>query len=69
MDAWEARYGSVRVAAIDRLEQLCLEKYHLKMPSPASNATNKVVKKKTVDVSQLKAPEALIDENAMPLYQ
>ena len=65
MDAWETRYGSVRVAAIDRLEQLCLEKYHLKMPSPASNATNKVVKKKTVDVSQLKAPEAIIDENAM----
>ena len=34
------------------------------MPTPSTNPNSKI-KKKNVDVSQLKAPEALIDENAM----
>ena len=55
MDAWETRYGEQRAAAIDRLEQLCLEKHHLKMPSATTNTNNKA-KKKNVDISQLKAP-------------
>ena len=55
MDAWETRYGEQRAAAIDRLEQLCQDKHHLKMPSMSNNPNNKA-KKKTVDVSQLKAP-------------
>ena len=55
MDAWETRYGEQRAAAIDRLEQLCLEKHHLKMPSASANPNNKA-KKKNVDISQLKAP-------------
>ena len=55
MDSWETRYGEQRAAAIDRLEQLCLEKHHLKMPSLTTNQNSKA-KKKTVDVSQLKAP-------------
>ena len=65
MDAWETRYGTVRMAAIERLEQLCLQKYHLKTPLPASNLNSKA-KKKNVDVSQLKAPEAIcMDECAL----
>ena len=65
MDAWETRYGTVRMAAIERLEQLCLQKYHLKTPIPASNLNSKA-KKKNVDVSQLKAPEAIcMDECAL----
>ena len=55
MDSWETRYGEQRAAAIDRLEQLCVEKVHLKMPSLANNPNSKA-KKKNVDVSQLKAP-------------
>jgi hypothetical protein len=55
MDAWESRHGEQRAAAIDRLEQLCIEKHHLKMPSAATNVNSKS-KKKNVDVSQLKAP-------------
>ena len=55
MDAWETRFGEQRAAAIDRLEQLCLEKYHLKMPSVSTNQNSKA-KKKNVDISQLKAP-------------
>ena len=65
MDAWETRYGEQRAAAIDRLEQLCLEKHHLKMPSLTVNP--KIAKKKNVDVSQLKAPtpsEAVAIEDA-----
>jgi len=56
MDAWETRYGEQRAAAIDRLEQLCQDKHHLKMPKMVSNNPNSMAKKKTVDVSQLKAP-------------
>lgn len=47
LDAWEHKYGDCRVAGIDRLEQLCQEKIHLKVPS-ASN--------KQIDVSVLKGP-------------
>ena len=53
MDAWETRYGEQRAAAIDRLEQLCQEKHHLKLPSVSNNPNSKA-KKKNVDVSQLK---------------
>merc|ERR1719189_416383 len=56
MVAWETRYGEQRAAAIDRLEQLCQEKHHLKLPKMVSNNPNSMAKKKTVDVSQLKAP-------------
>ena len=37
-DAWEAKYGGDhRAAAIDRLERLCVEKVHLKIPVPAGS--------------------------------
>lgn len=55
MDAWETCYADQRAAGIDRLEQLCLDKHHLKMPCIANNQNSKA-KKKNVDVSQLKAP-------------
>ena len=55
MDAWETRYADQRQAAIYRLEQLCIEKHHLKLPNNASNPNSKA-KKKNVDVSQLKGP-------------
>merc|ERR1719420_894865 len=48
MDAWETRYGEQRAAAIDRLEQLCQDKHHLKMPKMVSNNPNSMAKKKTV---------------------
>ena len=39
-DAWEAKYGGDhRAAAIDRLEGLCVEKIHLKVPVPAGSTT------------------------------
>eukprot|EP00095_Tigriopus_kingsejongensis_P001801 maker-scaffold10_size831480-snap-gene-0.19 protein:Tk01801 transcript:maker-scaffold10_size831480-snap-gene-0.19-mRNA-1 annotation:"tubulin polyglutamylase ttll4" len=47
-DAWENKYGDCRVAGIDRLEELCLERVHLKVPSGANN--------KQIDVSVLKGP-------------
>ena len=49
-DAWEAKYGGDhRAAAIDRLERLCVEKIHLKVPvlagsTTAGNAIQKNVK-------------------------
>ena len=61
MDAWETRYADQRQAAIYRLEQLCIEKHHLKLPNNASNPNSKA-KKKNVDVSQLKGP-AIDDAN------
>ena len=60
LDAWETRYGEQRAAAIDRLEQLCLEKQHLKMPSITTNPNNKA-KKKNLDISQLKAPTPSVE--------
>ena len=46
-DAWERKYGGDhRAAAIDRLERLCVEKVHLKVPVPAgSTATGGIVQK------------------------
>lgn len=36
LDAWEQKYGDCRSAGIDRLERLCLEKVHLKIPQTSS---------------------------------
>jgi hypothetical protein len=55
MDAWETKYADCRGAAIDRLEQLCQEKVHLKVPASTSNLKSKK-KSQLVDVSVLKAP-------------
>jgi hypothetical protein len=55
MDAWETKYADCRGAAIDRLEQLCQEKIHLKVPASTSNLKSKK-KSQLVDVSVLKAP-------------
>jgi len=55
VDAWEAKYGDCRGAAIDRLEILCQEKFHLKTVAAAGTARSKK-KKQIVDVSFLKAP-------------
>ncbi len=58
LDAWEHAYGDCRPAGIDRLERLCQEKVHLKVPSAAagSNAVAATAKRAAVDVSGLKAP-------------
>jgi len=39
-DAWETKYAddNLRAAAIDRLERLCVSKYHLKVPTIISKA-------------------------------
>ena len=55
IDAWETKYGECRGAAIDRLERLCQDKVHLKVPASASNLKTKK-KAQLVDVSILKAP-------------
>ena len=55
VDAWETKYGECRGAAIDRLERLCQDKVHLKVPASASNLKTKK-KAQIVDVSILKAP-------------
>ena len=59
-DAWETKYGddNLRAAAIDRLERLCVNKVHLKVPTLPAKTSEAVVKaKKAVpDVSMLKAP-------------
>ncbi len=55
LDAWETKYADCRGAAIDRLEQLCQEKVHLKVPAAALNLKSKK-KSQLVDVSILKAP-------------
>jgi hypothetical protein len=55
VDAWETKYADSRGAAIDRLEQLCQEKVHLKVPASTFNLKSKK-KSQLVDVSVLKAP-------------
>ena len=54
MDAWEHSYGDCRPAGIDRLERLCIEKVHLKVP--LSSTDNKAKAKAKVDTSGLKGP-------------
>lgn len=54
-DAWETKYSDCRAAAIDRLERLCQEKVHLKVPLNNQNLKSKT-KSQIVDVSVLKAP-------------
>ncbi len=54
-DAWETKYSDCRAAAIDRLERLCQEKIHLKVPLNNQNLKSKT-KSQIVDVSVLKAP-------------
>ena len=54
MDAWEHSYGDCRPAGIDRLERLCLDKVHLKVP--LSNTETKAKAKAKVDTSCLKGP-------------
>ena len=61
MDAWETKFGEQRAAAIDRLESLCLNKVHLKIPNTTATSANNAKKKKKVDVSQLKAPTPSCD--------
>lgn len=54
MDAWEHSYGDCRPAGIDRLERLCLDKVHLKVP--LSTTETKAKAKAKVDTSGLKGP-------------
>lgn len=56
-DAWEVKYGDCRVAGIDRLEQLCQEKLHLKVPISNSSATTNTGEAKKIDVSGIKGTE------------
>ena len=59
-DAWEVKYGDCRVAGIDRLEQLCQEKVHLKVPIPVSSSgsgTTANAEAKKIDVSGIKGTE------------
>jgi hypothetical protein len=60
IDAWEHKYGDCRHAGIDRLEQLCQEKVHLKVAT-ASSVNTKPTKRTAavVDVSRLKGPTGL----------
>ena len=52
-DAWEFQYADCRAAAIDRLELLCQEKVHLRVPAVINHSLKAVT---TLDVSVLKAP-------------
>ena len=54
MDAWEHSYGDCRPAGIDRLERLCQDKVHLKVP--LSTTETKAKAKAKVDTSGLKGP-------------
>ncbi len=67
MDAWERKYGDCRSAGIDRLERLCQDKVHLRVPqtssslsssaaSPSHQAGSSSVAKGIVNVAMLKAP-------------
>ncbi len=40
MDAWEHKYGDHRAAGIDRLERLCQEKVHLRVPQTVSSSSS-----------------------------
>ena len=57
-DAWEAKYGGDhRAAAIDRLEGLCVEKIHLKVPVPAgSTAAGNAVQKNAKNIRTKPGP-------------
>ena len=44
-DAWETKYAddNLRAAAIDRLERLCVSKFHLKVPTIISKKVSTAV--------------------------
>ena len=58
LDAWENKYGDCRAAGIDRLDQLCRKKVHLRIPQVINNVSsiNGCSTKSQIDVSVLKGP-------------